>query len=46
VFISNDGGKSGYFKYGMPPACVMDLDIQRRENDLVVRLWKSFILDD
>jgi photosystem II stability/assembly factor-like uncharacterized protein len=49
VYFSNDGGKEWIlFKNGMPPACVMDLDIQKRENDLVVSTFGRgvYILDD
>jgi photosystem II stability/assembly factor-like uncharacterized protein len=49
VYFSNDGGNEWIaFQNGMPPACVMDLDIQRRENDLVVSTFGRgvYILDD
>lgn len=49
VYFSNNGGKEWIkFDNGMPPACVMDLDIQRRENDLVVSTFGRgvYILDD
>lgn len=49
VYFSNDGGKEWIpLKNGMPPACVMDLDIQRRESDLVVSTFGRgvYILDD
>lgn len=49
VYFSNDGGKEWIpLKNGMPPTCVMDLDIQRRENDLVVSTFGRgvYILDD
>lgn len=49
VYFSNDGGKEWIpLKNGIPPACVMDLDIQRRENDLVVSTFGRgvYILDD
>jgi photosystem II stability/assembly factor-like uncharacterized protein len=49
VYFSNDGGKEWIpLNAGMPPACVMDLDIQRRENDLVVSTFGRgvYILDD
>ncbi|NWF88484.1 MAG: glycosyl hydrolase [Ignavibacteriaceae bacterium] len=49
VYFSNNGGEEWIpLKNGIPPACVMDLDIQRRENDLVVSTFGRgvFILDD
>lgn len=49
VYFSNDGGNEWIkFSNGMPPASVMDLDIQRRENDLVVSTFGRgvYILDD
>jgi photosystem II stability/assembly factor-like uncharacterized protein len=49
VYFSNDGGKEWIpLNNRMPPACVMDLDIQRRENDLVVSTFGRgvYILDD
>ncbi len=49
VFFTNNGGNEWIpFKNGMPPATVMDLDIQRRENDLVVSTFGRgvYILDD
>ncbi len=49
VYFSNDGGNEWIkLSNGMPPAMVMDLDIQRRENDLVVSTFGRgvYILDD
>jgi photosystem II stability/assembly factor-like uncharacterized protein len=49
VYFSNNGGEEWIpLKIGIPPACVMDLDIQRRENDLVVSTFGRgvYILDD
>lgn len=49
LYISNDGGKDWIaFKNGMPNTTIMDLDIQRRENDLVVSTFGRgvYILDD
>jgi photosystem II stability/assembly factor-like uncharacterized protein len=49
VYFTNNGGEEWIpFKNGMPPASVMDLDIQRRENDLVVSTFGRgvYILDD
>jgi hypothetical protein len=49
VYFTNNGGDEWIpFKNGMPPATVMDLDIQRRENDLVVSTFGRgvYILDD
>ena len=49
VYFSNDGENEWIpLKNGMPPACVMDLDIQRRESDLVVSTFGRgvYILDD
>ena len=49
VYFTNTGGDEWIpFKKGMPPATVMDLDIQRRENDLVVSTFGRgvYILDD
>ena len=49
VYFTNTGGDEWIpFKNGMPPATVMDLDIQRRENDLVVSTFGRgvYILDD
>ncbi|MFI5237109.1 MAG: WD40/YVTN/BNR-like repeat-containing protein, partial [Ignavibacteriales bacterium] len=49
VYFTINGGEEWIpFQNGMPPACVMDLDIQRRENDLVVSTFGRgvFILDD
>jgi photosystem II stability/assembly factor-like uncharacterized protein len=49
VYFTNTGGNEWIpFKNGIPPATVMDLDIQRRENDLVVSTFGRgvYILDD
>ena len=49
VYFTNNGGDEWIpFKNGMPSATVMDLDIQRRENDLVVSTFGRgvYILDD
>jgi photosystem II stability/assembly factor-like uncharacterized protein len=49
VYFSNYGGTEWIpLKNGIPPACVMDIDIQRRENDLVVSTFGRgvYILDD
>lgn len=49
VYFTNNGGEEWIaLKNGIPPACVMDLDIQRRENDLVVSTFGRgvYILDD
>ncbi len=49
VYFSNDGGNEWIkFDNGIPPACVMDLVIQKRENDLVVSTFGRgvYILDD
>lgn len=49
VYFSNNSGEEWIqLKNGIPPACVMDLDIQRRENDLVVSTFGRgvYILDD
>ena len=49
VYFSNNGGEEWIaLKNGIPPACVMDLAIQRRENDLVVSTFGRgvYILDD
>ncbi len=49
LYLSNDGGKDWMaFKNGMPNATVMDIDIQRRESDLVVSTFgrSIYILDD
>jgi photosystem II stability/assembly factor-like uncharacterized protein len=49
VYFTNTGGQEWIpFKNGMPSATVMDLDIQRRENDLVVSTFGRgvYILDD
>ena len=49
VYFSNNGGEEWIqLKNGIPPACVMDLDIQRRESDLVVSTFGRgvYILDD
>ncbi|GAB4300081.1 MAG: hypothetical protein Kow0098_27090 [Ignavibacteriaceae bacterium] len=49
VYFSINGGVEWLpLKNGIPPACVMDLEIQRRENDLVVSTFGRgvYILDD
>jgi len=49
VYFTNNGGDEWIeLKNGIPPATVMDLDIQRRENDLVVSTFGRgvYILDD
>ncbi len=49
VYFTNNGGEEWIaLKSGIPPACVMDLDIQRKENDLVVSTFGRgvYILDD
>jgi hypothetical protein len=49
VYFSNNGGEEWIqLKNGIPPACVMDLDIQHRESDLVVSTFGRgvYILDD
>lgn len=49
LYVSNDGGKDWVaFKNGMPNTTVMDIEIQRRENDLVVSTFgrSIYILDD
>ena len=49
VYFTNNGGEEWIpLKNGIPPTCVMDLDIQRRENDLVVSTFGRgvYILDD
>jgi photosystem II stability/assembly factor-like uncharacterized protein len=49
VFATRDGGQHWHrLKSGMPPIPVRDLEIQRRENDLVVGTFGRgiFILDD
>ncbi len=49
VFFSNDGGKKWVqLKGGMPPIAIRDIDIQRRENDLVLASFGRgfFVLDD
>ena len=49
VFFTNDGGRKWVqLKGGMPPICVKDLAIQKRENDLVVATFGRgfYILDD
>lgn len=49
LYVSNDGGKDWLaFKNGMPNTTVMDMDIQRRESDLVVSTFGRgiYILDD
>ena len=49
VFFSNDGGRKWVqLKGGIPVACIRDLVIQKRENDLVVATFGRgfYILDD
>ncbi|NNG27112.1 MAG: glycosyl hydrolase, partial [Ignavibacteriaceae bacterium] len=49
VYFTTSGGDEWIlFKNGIPPATVMDLDIQRRENDLVVSTFGRgvYILDE
>lgn len=49
VFFTVDGGKEWIqLKNGIPTACVMHMEIQRRENDLVVSTFGRgvYILDD
>ncbi len=49
VFFTADGGRKWVqLKGGMPPICVKDLAIQRREDDLVVATFGRgyYILDD
>lgn len=49
LYVSVDGGKEWIkFTNGLPPATVMDMEIQRRENDLVVSTFGRgvYILDD
>jgi photosystem II stability/assembly factor-like uncharacterized protein len=49
VFATRDGGKHWHpLKGGMPPIAVRDLEIQRRESDLVVGTFGRgiYILDD
>ena len=49
VYFTNSGGEEWIpLKNGMPPATVMDLEIQKRENDLVVSTFGRavFILDN
>ncbi len=49
VFFTNDGGRKWVqLKGGMPPICVKDLAIQKRENDLVVATFGRgfYVLDD
>ncbi len=49
VFFSNNGGKNWHqLKAGLPTIAVKDLEIQRRENDLVLATFgRSFyVLDD
>ena len=49
VYFSNNSGDEWIpLKNGIPPSCVMDLDVQRRENDLVVSTFGRgvYILDD
>ena len=49
LFVTRDGGQHWQpLKSGMPPIAVRDLEIQRRENDLVVGTFGRgiYILDD
>ncbi|MBX7151416.1 glycosyl hydrolase [bacterium] len=49
LYVSNTGGKDWVsFNNGLPPAAITDLQIQKRENDLVVATFGRgiFILDD
>ncbi|WP_339816282.1 glycosyl hydrolase [uncultured Imperialibacter sp.] len=49
IFFTNDGGKSWkQLKAGMPTIAIKDIDIQRRENDLVLASFGRgfFVLDD
>lgn len=49
VYFTNNGGEEWIpLKNGIPPACVMDLDIQQRESDLIVSTFGRgvYILDD
>ncbi|HYE53371.1 MAG TPA: hypothetical protein VD996_00955 [Chitinophagaceae bacterium] len=49
LYMSNDGGREWIkFMNGLPTTTVMDIDIQRRENDLVVSTFGRgvYILDD
>ncbi len=49
VFFTNDGGKEWkQLKAGIPTIAVRDIDIQRRENDLVLGTFGRgfFVLDD
>ncbi|MFO0911197.1 MAG: glycosyl hydrolase [Isosphaeraceae bacterium] len=49
VFVTLDGGKHWHpLRGGMPPIAVRDLEIQRRENDLVIGTFGRgiYILDD
>jgi photosystem II stability/assembly factor-like uncharacterized protein len=49
LYMTNDGGKEWIkFMNGLPTATIMDLEIQRRENDLVVSTFGRgvYILDD
>ena len=49
VFFSNSGGKEWIqLKSGIPPTAIMDMEIQKRENDLVVCTFGRgiYILDD
>jgi len=49
IFFSNDGGQNWkQLKAGMPTVAVRDIDIQQRENDLVLGTFGRgfFVLDD
>ena len=49
LYMTNDGGKEWIkFMNGLPTTTVMDIEIQRRENDLVVSTFGRgvYILDD
>jgi photosystem II stability/assembly factor-like uncharacterized protein len=49
LYMSTDGGKEWIkFMNGLPTVTVMDIEIQRRENDLVVSTYGrgAYILDD
>ncbi len=49
IYFSNDGGNEWIqLSNGIPPTCVMNMEIQQRENDLVVSTFGRgvYILDD
>ena len=49
LYVSNTGGQDWTsFSNGIPPTCITDISIQRRENDLVVSTFGRgiYILDD